>query len=547
MSLPTEPSPSLAVAPRRQLTLFDSTSIIMGIIIGATIYRSSPLIAGSVRGLGGLVLAWVLGGVCSLVGALCYAELATTYPQEGGDYVYLTRAFGRSIGFFFAWAQLWVVRPGSIGAFAYVFADYAQELLPLPGPQAQAKILYAAGSVVVLSVINILGVREGKWTQNLLTTAKVLGLAAIVGVGFSLAAPGASRPVVEAAGVGWGTVVSQFGFAMILVLYAYGGWNEMTYVAAEIRDPRRNISRALILGTVGVTAIYLLVTLAFVHALGLGGLRGSGNVAADVLQLALGPRGRKLISLLICISALGGTNGMIFTGSRIYYAMGRDHRLYAWLGRWSPRFGTPMISLLIQGAITLGLIVGFGLTASGFERMVIFTTPPFWAFLVLVGLSVFVLRFRDAGLTRTYRVPGYPITPVLFCLYSAYMVYRGLDYAYGQRTWEAAWSVEILLIGGLLSIFAVHPLGRLGKVLAGLLLSVAGAAATLFHGPLAHWILGGHDGLARFLFPHPDSFSDARNEVFLAAIPLLALGLIVLAVGLWSRPKSTASVSRGSE
>ena len=558
MSLPIEPSLSPAVAPRRQLTLFDSTSIIMGIIIGATIYRSSPLIAGSVRGLGGLVLAWLLGGVCSLVGALCYAELATTYPQEGGDYVYLTRAFGRSIGFFFAWAQLWVVRPGSIGAFAYVFADYALELLPVqPGHEVQARLLYAAGSVVVLSAINVLGVREGKWTQNLLTTAKVLGLAAIVGVGFSLAAPGASRPVVETARVGWGTVVSQFGFAMIFVLYAYGGWNEMAYVAAEVRDPRRNISRALILGTVGVTAIYLLVTLAFVHALGLGGLRGSDNAAADVLQLALGPRGRKLISLLICISALGGTNGMIFTGSRIYYAMGRDHRLYAWLGRWSPRFGTPVISLVIQAAITLGLIVGFGLAASGFDRMVKFTAPPFWAFLVLVGLSVFVLRFREGkrgqpplaeeGPTRTYRVPGYPVTPVLFCLYSAYMVYTSLDYAYGQRTWEAVWSVEILLIGGVLSIFAVHPLGRLGKILAGLLLSVAGAAATLFHGPLAQWILGGHDTLARFLFPHPDSLADARNEVFLAAIPLLALGLIVLAVGLWSRPKSTASASRGSE
>ncbi len=394
MSTPTEADPSPTAAPRRQLTLFDSTSIIMGIIIGATIYESSPMIAGSVRGLGGLVLAWLLGGVCSLVGALCYAELATAYPQEGGDYVYLTRAFGRSIGFFFAWVQLWVVRPGSIGAFAYVFAHYAQELLPLPCQEALAKLLYAAGSVIVLSLIHILGVREGKWTQNLLTTAKVLGLAGIVGVGLTLAAPGASRPVVETAGSGWRNMVSQFGFAMIFVFYAYGGWNEMAYVAAEVRNPRRNISRALILGTVGVTAMYLLVTLAFVHAMGLDGLRRSGNVAADVLQLGLGHQGRKLISLLICISALGGTHGMIFTGARIYYAMGRDHRLYAWLGRWSPRFGTPVISLLIQGAITLGLIVGFGLTASGFERMVKFTSPPFWAFLVLVGLSVFVLRGR---------------------------------------------------------------------------------------------------------------------------------------------------------
>ena len=222
----------------------------------------------------------------------------------------------------------------------------------------------------------------------------------------------------------------------------------------------------------------------------------------------MGPRGRRLISLLICISALGGTNGMIFTGSRIYYAMGRDHRLYAWLGRWSPRFGTPVISLLIQAAITLGLIVGFGLAASGFERMVKFTAPPFWAFLVLVGLSVFVLRFRDAGLTRTYRVPGYPITPVLFCLYSGYMVYTSLDYAIGQRTWEAVWSVEILLIGAVLSIFAVYPLGRVGKIVSGLALSAAGAAATIFHEHLARrGILGG----GRRRRPAPAATSGLRS------------------------------------
>ena len=378
-------------------------------------------------------------------------------------------------------------------------------------------------------------------------------------------------------------MISHFGFTMIFVLYAYGGWNEMAYVAAEVRNPGRNISRALILGTVGVTAIYLLVTLAFVHALGLGGLRGADNPAAGVLRLALGPRGGKLISLLICISALGGTNGMIFTGSRIYYAMGRDHRLYAWLGRWSPRFGTPVISLLIQAVITLGLIVGFGLAASGFERMVKFTSPPFWAFLVLVGLSVFVLRFRDkvagtlrvpsaqvAGTLRvpsaqgggdsgrhtecacylpgserlrTYRVPGYPITPVLFCLYSGYMVYTSLDYAIGQRTWEAVWSVEILLIGAVLSIFAVHPLGRVGKLVSGLALSAAGAAATIFHEPLARRILGGGDAVVRLLLPHPDTLADARNEVLLAAIPVLVLGLMVLAAGLWSRPKRSPSPS----
>jgi amino acid transporter len=463
--------PASSAAPQRQLTLLDSTSIIVGIIIGAGIYESTPLIAQNVPGLGGLLLAWVLGGLLSLVGALCYAELATTYPKAGGDYVYLTRAFGRSLGFLFAWVQLWIVRPGSIGAMAFIFGRYANELAPLPlggSPEAQAnaKLLYAVGSIVVLSAVNILGVREGKWTQNVLTAAKVVGLAGIVVAGFLFTAPAQAAPVAVADPEPWTTMLAKFGFAMIFVFYAYGGWNEMAYVGAEVRNPERNIFRALILGTVGVMAIYLLVTLAFVNSLGVEGVRRCSDVteqavATQIVQLPLGAWGGRVMSLLIAVSALGAINGMIFTGARIYYAMGADHRLYAWLGRWHPRLGTPVTSLVVQGAITLALVVGFGLVRSesepaksGFESMVKFTAPPFWIFLVLVGISVFVLRRRDAGLARPYRVPGYPVTPVLFCAYSAYMIYTSLDYAISQRSWEGIWCIAILLIGALLSIQA---------------------------------------------------------------------------------------------
>ncbi|MEN6493033.1 MAG: amino acid permease [Thermoguttaceae bacterium] len=451
-------------APKRQLTLFDSTSIIVGIILGAAIYESSPLIAKNVPGFSGLMIAWLLGGLCSLVGAMCYAELATAYPRAGGDYVYLTRAFGRAVGFLFAWAQLWVVRPGSIGAMGFIFARYANELYPLPtgsSPtgQALAMILYAAGSIVVLSVINILGVPEGKWTQNILTTAKVLGLLGITVVGFCFS----SAPAVPAAAAPAGSfsqMMASFGFAMIFVFYAYGGWNEMAYVGSEVRDPERNISRALVLGTLAVTAIYALVTGAFVHALGLDGVRRSSAVASEVLQLGLGPWGARLMSLLVCLSALGAINGMIFTGARIYYAMGKDHRLYTVLGRWSPRFGTPVTSLAIQALLTIVLVVGFGLSRNGFERMVVFTTPVFWIFLLLVGVAVFVLRVRDRGIPRPYRVPGYPLTPVLFCLYSLYMIYTSLDYAIGQRSSEAFWAIGLLLVGILFCFYDPRPAAR---------------------------------------------------------------------------------------
>jgi amino acid transporter len=163
--------------------------------------------------------------------------------------------------------------------------------------------------------------------------------------------------------------------------------------------------------------------------------------------LAIGPWAGQAISLLICVSALGAINGQILTGARIYYAMGTDHRLYAWLGRWNARRGTPIWSLVIQGVITLALVIWFGLGREGFESMVKFTTPGFWFFLTLVGLAVFVLRWREPQVARPYRVPGYPLTPVVFCLSSAYMVHAGLAYAVEHRSWEALWSIAILLVG----------------------------------------------------------------------------------------------------
>ncbi len=245
-----------AAGPRRELTLYDSTCIIVGIIIGAAIYRSSPVIAGLSPSVTVLLGLWLLGGVLSLLGALCYAELATAYPHEGGDYVYLDPRLGRPVGFLFAWCQLWIVRPGSIGAMAYAFADYRQPHLAAGTDRESAGpvlVAYAAGSIVVLSGVNILGVREGKWTQNVLTTAKVLGLAAIVVIGLVYAAPQVSPlPLGEGQGVTAVPAVSSrhdfslanLGLAMIFVLFAYGGWNEMAYVAAEVKEPRKNILRA---------------------------------------------------------------------------------------------------------------------------------------------------------------------------------------------------------------------------------------------------------------------------------------------------------------
>jgi len=472
--------------PRRQLTLVDSTCIIVGIIVAAAIYRSSPVVAAQAPGEFWLLGFWLLGGLLSLVGALCYVELATAFPHEGGDYIYLTRAFGRPTGFVFGWSQLWIVRPGSIGAMAYAFADYANRIWPqAEGNRAMLVTLaYASGAIAALTAVNLLGIREGKWTQNILTAVKILGLLAVISVGLSCVAPVDSQDAVSAASldstsearsdsaVEPATMTTDstaatsadssparppqlslgaFGFAMILVLFAYGGWNEMAFVSAEVQNPHRNILRALLLGTVAVMVVYLLVNMAFLHALGLRGACHA-TAAADVLALAIGPWAGRTISLLICISALGAINGQIITGARIYYAMGNDHRLYGWLGRWDARRGQPIRSLWIQGAITLALVIGFGLYPNGFERMVIFTTPAFWFFLMLVSVSVFVLRYREPNVERPFRVPGYPLTPVLFGLSCAFMVYSSVSYAIEKSSWEAIWSIAFLFLGVAMSL-----------------------------------------------------------------------------------------------
>jgi len=410
----------MSVTPQRELSLFDSTCIIVGIIIGAGIYQMAPAIARGAESPWGVMAIWVVGGLLSLAGALSYAELATAYPQAGGDYVYLTRAYGRWAGFLFGWAQLTVVRPGDIAVMAFAFATYGRAIYdPLAAYPGLSQRVFAGAAVLVLTIINILGVKQGKWTQNLLTTAKALGLLAIVGV--AVAAPR-----------GAGTVVSYDGLmpvtvplALVFVLFTYGGWNEMAYVAAEVKDARRNIVRALAVGTAAVMGLYLLVNAAFLYTLGYNGLATSQAVASDAIGTVFPVVGSRLISVLVCISALGAVNGLIFTGARISYAVGEDHRIFRPLGKWDPRTGTPARALAVQGAIALAMIVIFG----GFIEAILATAVAVYAFYLGTSLSVIVLRFKEPRAERPYRVTGYPVTPLVFSGVCLFLIYSSIDYA----------------------------------------------------------------------------------------------------------------------
>ena len=417
--------------PRQSLTLFDSTCLIVGIIVGVGVYQMAPDIA---RGVGdplGLFALWIAGGLLSLCGALCYAELAAAYPQEGGDYVYLSRAYGSWAGLLFGWAQLAIVRPGDIVVIAFAFATYARTLWdPLAAsafPWMQQ--VYAIAAILTLTTVNIMGVREGKWTQNLLTLVKALGLLFIVAVA---AFAGPVSPADPVAGM-------PLSLAFIFVLFTYGGWNEMAYVAAEVKHPGRNIVRALVLGMLAVTLLYVLVNGAFLAALGFDGLRASSAVAADTINRVLPDAGGRLIALLVCLSALGAVNGLIFTGARISYAVGADRRGFRWLGQWHPRLGTPANALILQGTIACVLVVALG----SFVQAVLYTAAVVYSFYLATSLAVIVLRRREPGVARPFRVVAYPLTPILFAATCAFLICSAVSY----KPWVAIGSVGVLLLG----------------------------------------------------------------------------------------------------
>jgi amino acid transporter len=460
--------------------MWDAVSIIVGIIIGATIYKMPPLIFGNLARPEYGIAVWVVGGAFSLLGALCYAELATTYPTAGGDYTYLTRAYGSAAGFWFAWSELSVIRTGgSIAAMAYVFGSATKsipffDVKTILGIHVEHRMnmIYAGGSIFLLALVNLAGLKPGKLVQNILTLAKVLGIAGIIVAGavwyFQGKTPAATKPIETLS-----DPLSGFGLAMVFVFYAYGGWNEAAYVAAEVRDRSRNITRALILGVSAVTVIYVAINLAYLGGLGVEGVRSfeGGLVPARVLKLHLGDAGAITMTVLIMISALGAINGLLFTGIRLYGAFGSDEKLFAGLARQS-KVGVAPGAIFAQVFFSIALIalveysdhwkrgLEWSATKAGvtlpsflmppaplppdqtprskdFDDLVNCTAPVFWLFFSLTGYAVLVLRARDPQRERPFRVPLYPITPLLFLGSSLFMLYRSVIYAISQSPAEA--------------------------------------------------------------------------------------------------------------
>jgi basic amino acid/polyamine antiporter, APA family len=406
-----------ATEPKPLLTLADAVALIVGIVIGAGIFQTPALVAQQAGSNLVVLLLWFAGGLISLVGALCYAELATTYPNVGGVYYYLKRSFGREVAFLFAWARMTVIQTGSIVLLAFVFGDYASQIWRLG---TFSSSIYAAGAIALLTALNIVGLREGKWTQNWLSAAKVLGLLLVVVLGLT-SLPNSSVVTEPTSSGNW-------GLAMVFVLLSYGGWNEAAYISAEIHNQERNIVRSLLWSIGMITGIYLLINFAYLQGLGLANMAASEAVAADLMRSLAGERGALFISFLIAVSTLGAINATIFTGARTNYALARDFSLFSFMGRWEQRHSTPIPAFLLQVAIAFALVILGTMTRGGFETMVDYTAPVFWLFFLLSGISLFMLRNREPDIPRPFKVPFYPLTPLLFCVSSSYLLYSSLAY-----------------------------------------------------------------------------------------------------------------------
>jgi amino acid transporter len=414
-----------AAAPRQTLSVTDACAMIVGLIVGAGIFGTPSIVAGAVGDESTLYAVWIAGGIFSIIGALCYAELATAFPSAGGEYHFLQRAFGRSLAFLYGWARMTVIVAGSIAVFAYLFGDYLSRVVNL-GTHSSA--IWAALVVVVLTWVNYRGIREGKATQNLFTVLEVGGLLLIVAAGLFFAAPPAAAvPAAAGAGQPW-YMGAGIGSAMIFVLFTYGGWNDAAYISAEVRDRERNMARALLIAISVVSLLYVLVNFAYLKGLGYDQMARSNAVAADLLKVVWGPTGEKVIAIMIAIAALTSVNGSMIVGARSNYALGRDWPMLGYLGQWHEASGSPRNAMLVQGAIALAL-VGFGaIQNAGFKGLVEYSLPVFWGFFLLTGIALFVLRAKEPDAPRPFKVPFYPVVPAIFVLMCGYLLHASLTY-----------------------------------------------------------------------------------------------------------------------
>lgn len=413
----------------RKLGTASAIAVLVGSTIGSGIFRSPAVVAQDIDTLLPFVLAWVLGGVVALAGALTFAELGGMFPRTGGIYVYVREAFGPLPAFLFGWAELLILRPAAYGAIAVTSAEYTWRLLGHdPGRPlvvigelaiSYAQVL-AAVMIVVVGLVNYRGVRLGAVIQNVSTVLKVGAILVLVVLGLALVPevlpPIEALPERPADAPAPGSLAA-FGLAMVGVLWAYDGWSDVGFVGGEIRDPARNVPLAFIGGTAVVVALYLLIDLVYLKVIPLAQMPGRPLIAADVAEALIGHVGAVFVAAAVAISTFGTLNGSMMTGPRVFFAMAEDGLFFRSLARVHPEHGTP------GGAILLSIVLGVGFVSfQGFAELADQFVIGIWPFYALAVAAVIVLRRRRPELTRPYRTWGYPVVPVAFLLAALYLL-----------------------------------------------------------------------------------------------------------------------------
>ncbi|HET8553205.1 MAG TPA: amino acid permease [Rhodanobacteraceae bacterium] len=428
----TQNNPTVRRELPRKLGLFTGMAVVVGIIIGSGIFRVPSPIAAQAGNLTGIALVWVLGGVVALFGALSIAELAAMFPQAGGPYVYLREAYGRPLAFLFGWMWL-LTTPISWAAQSLMFAEYLGFFIPL----SRATIhIIAAVLIVLVAAANTRSVRIGAVIQNLSTSAKVLAIVGLSVAIFFFAPGGEHNPLAsEPMGVAkW----SGIGLALVAALWAYDGWENLTTLSGEVRNPQRNLPLALIGGVVVVIVVYLLINTAYLRALALPDLAASKSVAADAAGVVMGRAGASFVGALVMVSVFGTLNGSILSSPRVFYAMAEDGLFFKTVGKVHPKYETPYIAIgfIVVLAVIYVLLRTFMQLASAYVLGI-------WPFLALAVVGLFILRRKRPDFPRRYRALGYPVIPALFVLATVVVVANSL----WQQPWSTGSSILITLIG----------------------------------------------------------------------------------------------------
>ena len=427
---------------KRQLGLLDSTMINVGTIVASAIFIVPSVIAATLQASVPSILVWVAGGGVSLLGALAIAELGAAMPKAGGIYVYLSEAYGPVWGFLYGWSSGVVINPASIAAIALGFATYLGFFLHLGDAGVKAA---AVVSIIALTVVNSLGVRLGAITQNVLTLTKIGLVAALIVVGFVLPGGNVANLAPLWSDAPLGQQVASFGVALVAVLWAYDGWIESTYVGGEVTDPGRNLPRSMILSTFIAIVLYCLVTASFAYVLSPAKMAASSLVASDAAQITLGSAGAGFVAVAIMVATLGSNNGIVLTAARVPYAMARDGLLPRWLAGVHPRFLTPVPSLAVQCVISIALtwISTEPSWKNVYNRLFTYVVLAEFVFYAMSCGAVIRLRRKAPDLVRPYRTWGYPVTPIVFILFSLWLVFNTAK----QQPGDTAMSALLILVG----------------------------------------------------------------------------------------------------